>query len=280
MLPDQRLTTMLETAEEQFRADPQFLDGLFGRLVEERDARRGLRSVRSLPASVRLVAALAAVLVVVVLGSIALQRQQPGPAASPSPSASASPSPAPSATAGASVAALAAEQLTWCLQHTGGPGADQHQVEDMALIIDAIPSATSRADVVGHWNLGAPAELGADPTFVNACRAAYVTLSSAAPPSASVDPLIASIRTGMTEFDHAVTAARGPLGITDADQSRLFQLEDAINGRIDAGDLAGARTNLDQVISYLAGIASRLDTDGGRRLQAAVDALDGLIPAG
>jgi hypothetical protein len=278
VLPDERLSNLLRSVDEQARPGAEFLDALFERLLVERAATRPAAwyARRTGPATWA-VATVAAAILIAVAGVFLLGSRDLGPAATPSPAASpsASPSPSPERSAGPSIVALTDAQLAWCTIHTGGPGEDQHQVEDMALVFGFVPGARSRDDVFGRWAGRSFPDLALDPTFNAACRAAYTTLSSAAPaPSGSPDPL----RVALNEFDHAVTAARGPLGISDPDQSRLFALEDGIIADLDGGDRVAARAKVDEMLVAIAGMEARLDTDGGRRLKAAVVALDGLLP--
>ena len=79
-----------------------------------------------------------------------------------------------------SAVASAASQLTeevksWCATHVGGPGADQYQVEDMAVRLGVIPGAKTREDVSGRWAGKSQADLVQDPTYVAACVAAFAT---------------------------------------------------------------------------------------------------------
>jgi hypothetical protein len=73
-------------------------------------------------------------------------------------------------------------------------------------------------------------------------------------------------------------AGRGPLGLTLENQNRLFQLEDDIQGRLDSGDVVTARNPFDQLVAYIGTLGSKLNSDAGRRLQAALAALDLLLP--
>ena len=79
-----------------------------------------------------------------------------------------------------SAVASAASQLTeevksWCASHVGGPGADQFQVEDMAVRLGVIPGAKTREDISGRWAGKSQADLVQDPTYVAACVAAFAT---------------------------------------------------------------------------------------------------------
>jgi hypothetical protein len=112
--------------------------------------------------------------------------------------------------------------------------------------------------------------------------------SSAAPSPAASQPAQSPAASSAAQaaiaaldlVDKGITAARGPVGLTVDDQSRLFQLEDDARGRLERGDVVTARQPFDQMVAYLATMGSKLDSDGGRRLQAAMAALDLLLPKG
>ena len=78
-------------------------------------------------------------------------------------------------------AELTAEQKTWCTNHTGGPGDDQHQVEDAALSLGVIAGAKTREDVFGRWGGKTAADLYQDQTYQEACIAAFVARESPSP---------------------------------------------------------------------------------------------------
>ncbi len=77
--------------------------------------------------------------------------------------------------------ALTDAQKTWCTNHTGGPGEDMHQVEDMALHLELIPGAKTREDVFGRW-AGHPAS-DPDITYTIACLAAFAASDASPAPS-------------------------------------------------------------------------------------------------
>jgi hypothetical protein len=87
------------------------------------------------------------------------------------PLASAVPSNIPASAIASAAAVLADDVKTWCTNHTGGPGADQHQVEDMAVKLGVVPGAKTREDVFGRW-AGRSGD-DPDPTYVTACLAAF-----------------------------------------------------------------------------------------------------------
>ena len=67
-------------------------------------------------------------------------------------------------------------QSAWCILHTGGPGEDAHQVEDMALQLGLIAGAKTRDDIFGSW-AGHSASDPA-PTYKIACIAAYAAFGA------------------------------------------------------------------------------------------------------
>jgi hypothetical protein len=95
--------------------------------------------------------------------------------------ASAIPSNIIASAAASAVTELADDAEAWCVLHLGGPGADQHQVEDAAIAIGVIPGAKTREDVFGRWGGKAQADLVQDPTYVAACTAAYAQKAVASP---------------------------------------------------------------------------------------------------
>jgi len=265
---------MLRSAEDQIQPDPAFLDELFTKLLAERRTRRRMDLGGSMSTRRLVGLGIAAGLILAVLVTIAIQPRSTGPGIQPTASAPSTAGPSGSASAAPSVNPLTADELAWCDLHHGG--GDRHQVEDLALVLRLVAGATSRDAVDAQWAGRSIQELALDPGFNGACRAAF-SMRSALPASPAATP--GPLALALNEFDHAVTAARDPLGITDADQSRLFQFEDGIRAWLDAGNQASARDVMDQLVAYIATIHARLDTDGGRRLAAAVAALDALIQA-
>jgi hypothetical protein len=85
----------------------------------------------------------------------------------------------PSAALPTDPGALTDAQSAWCSLHTGGPGDDAHQVEDMALTLGVIPGAKTRDDVFARW-AGHPVS-DPDLTYKIACIAAYAAFGSATP---------------------------------------------------------------------------------------------------
>jgi hypothetical protein len=91
---------------------------------------------------------------------------------------------APTAIASA-IAVLTDEVKTWCVAHTGGTGADGHEVEDMALTLGVVTGAKTREDVFGRWAGKSQPDLVQDPTYVAACVAAYAANANVPPSAAS-----------------------------------------------------------------------------------------------
>lgn len=82
------------------------------------------------------------------------------------PSAAATPAP--------SIPTLSDAAQAWCVQHLGGPGEDQHQVEDTALALGLIEGAKTRDDVFARWGGMSPQDLRVSVrTYVTACQAAW-----------------------------------------------------------------------------------------------------------
>jgi hypothetical protein len=92
------------------------------------------------------------------------------------------PTPPPTTAAPVSVPSLSDAAQAWCVQHLGGPGEDQHQVEDAALSLGIVEGAKTREDVFSHWGGMSPQDLRVSVrTYVVACQAAYE--KSSAPPA-------------------------------------------------------------------------------------------------
>jgi hypothetical protein len=90
--------------------------------------------------------------------------------------------PAPSAAPASTIPSLTDATQAWCVQHLGGPGEDQHQVEDAALSLGIIEGAKTRDDVFARWGGMAPQDLRVSVrTYVAACQAAWE--KSSAPPA-------------------------------------------------------------------------------------------------
>ena len=68
----------------------------------------------------------------------------------------------------------------WCINHTGGTGADGHLVEDAAIALGDIAGAKTIEDVSGRWAGRSMADLRLEWTYARACISAYAA-SSAAP---------------------------------------------------------------------------------------------------
>jgi len=93
----------------------------------------------------------------------------------------ASPTPPPASTAAGAIPSLSDAAQAWCVQHLGGPGENQHQVEDAALSLGILEGATTREDVFARWGGMSPQDLRVSVrTYVVACQAAYEKSSAPA----------------------------------------------------------------------------------------------------
>ena len=93
--------------------------------------------------------------------------------------------------------------------------------------------------------------------------------------SADQQALIAAVN----KVDAGITANRSPSGLTSEDQSTLLLFLDTVYTRVQAGNLAAARTEFDKFSAKVDELAPKLNSDLGKRLKDAVAALDALLPA-
>jgi hypothetical protein len=89
---------------------------------------------------------------------------------------SGSASPTPAAPVFTNPPDLTDAQSAWCILHTGGPGDDAHQVEDMALQLGLIANAKTRDDVFGRWAGHSPSD--PEVTYKIACIAAFAAFGA------------------------------------------------------------------------------------------------------
>ena len=143
---------------------------------------------------------------------------------------------------------------------------------------------------VGALLIAGREEDGPAPTQGVPTVAPSVSASSATPsPSPSGTPLAALTPAPVTpamavalearnRADVAITATKGPLGITDADQTRLIQLIDDVATALDGrSDPSTAREAVDAFAADALAKTERLAEDRRVRLRSAVAALQGAV---
>jgi len=119
---------------------------------------------------------------------------------------------------------------------------------------------------------------------------ATASAATTAPPSATplaavtprpVSPAVSVMLAAVNRADQAVTATKGPLGITDADQSRLLQLIDNVHTALD-GVTTDPSVASDAVDAFATDAIARTEPLGEQyrvRLRTAVAALQGAVAA-
>jgi hypothetical protein len=83
----------------------------------------------------------------------------------------------------------------------------------------------------------------------------------------------------LDQVDTAITANQTPNGLTADEAASLKQLTAGIRTALQSGDTTAARTAIDNLSTKVDGFASKLNTDTGAQLKAAIAALKAALPA-
>ena len=116
-----------------------------------------------------------------------------------------------------------------------------------------------------------------------ACSPSASSLPSVAVPSVDVSAG-ASLATGVAiaaldGIDGAIAANQTSGALTADDAKALQDLATGIRTALKSGDTSGARTGVDNLSTKADEFAAKLDTDAGRQLTAAIEALKAALPA-
>jgi hypothetical protein len=84
----------------------------------------------------------------------------------------------------------------------------------------------------------------------------------------------------LDQVDAAITANQTPNGLTADEAASLTQLTAGIRTALQSGDTSAARNAFDNLSTKVDGFASKLNTDTGTQLKAAIAALKAALPAG
>jgi hypothetical protein len=83
----------------------------------------------------------------------------------------------------------------------------------------------------------------------------------------------------LDQIDAAITANTTSTGLTADDATSLKQLSTGVRSALQTGDLAAARTAVDNLSTKVDSFAAKLNTDAGTQLKAAIAALKAALPA-